>query len=44
MMSKTFQEAPHVDIWKPLSLSACLLELERGIWEQTNNHFWKINK
>lgn len=27
--------------WKPLSLPAYLLELERGIWEQTNNHFWK---
>lgn len=27
--------------WKPLSLTAYLLELERGIWEQTNNHFWK---
>lgn len=28
--------------WKPLSLTAYLLELERDIWEQTNNHFWKI--
>lgn len=27
--------------WKPLSLTAYLPKLERGIWEQTNNHFWK---
>lgn len=26
---------------KPLSLTAYLLELERSIWEQTSNHFWK---
>lgn len=27
--------------WKPLSLTAYLPKLERGIWEQTNNHIWK---
>lgn len=27
--------------WKPLSITAYLPELERGIWKQTNNHFWK---
>lgn len=27
--------------WKPLSLTAYLPELESGIWEQTNDHFWK---
>lgn len=41
-MTKTFQETPYVDGWKPFSLTAYLPELERGIWKQTNNHFWKI--
>lgn len=40
-MIKIFRKTPHVDGWKPLSLTAYLPELERGIWEQTNNHFWK---
>lgn len=27
--------------WKPPSLTVYLLELERGIWDKTSNHFWK---